>query len=130
MIGVLRDTFYRYQEFVEQGGVDSLVNQSRRVPNFKNRTDEATEKAVIKDGCYGLGIVFGGVVWRFFDLLQALSCFFAVFCACRGMDEVTDEVAPGGAFPDGFPDKVVNQAVVNRAHGFCRGVWRHFSAVF
>ena len=58
MMGVSRDTFYaaaklrlkalRYQELVEQGGVDALLNRSKRVPNLKNRTDEATESAVVK----------------------------------------------------------------------------------
>ena len=31
----------------EQGGVEALINRSRRVPNLKNRVDEATEQAVI-----------------------------------------------------------------------------------
>lgn len=48
VMGVSRDTFYRYQEMAEQGGVDALINRSRRVPNLKNRVDEATEDAVIK----------------------------------------------------------------------------------
>ncbi|MFA9489330.1 MULTISPECIES: IS481 family transposase [unclassified Mannheimia] len=43
-----RDTFYRYQQAVEQGGVDALLNQNRRAPNLKNRVDEATEQAVVK----------------------------------------------------------------------------------
>lgn len=47
IMGVSRDTFYRYQEAVEEGGIDALVNQSRRVPNLKNRVDDATEQAVI-----------------------------------------------------------------------------------
>ncbi len=47
VMGVSRDTFYRYQELVESGDVDSLINRSRRVPNLKNRVDEATEKAVV-----------------------------------------------------------------------------------
>ncbi len=42
-MGVSRDTFYRYQELVESGGVDSLINKSRRVPNLKNRVDDAIE---------------------------------------------------------------------------------------
>ncbi|PHM30048.1 integrase [Xenorhabdus innexi] len=29
VMGVSRDTFYRYRELVENGGVDSLINQSR-----------------------------------------------------------------------------------------------------
>lgn len=48
VMGVSRDTFYRYQELVESGDVDSLINRSRRVPNLKNRVDEATEKAVVE----------------------------------------------------------------------------------
>lgn len=47
VMGVSRDTFYRYQELVESGDVDSLINKSRRVPNLKNRVDDATEQAVI-----------------------------------------------------------------------------------
>ncbi len=48
VMGVSRDTFYRYQELVNDGGVDSLINRSRRTPNLKNRVDEQTEQAVIK----------------------------------------------------------------------------------
>ena len=47
-MGVSRDTFYRYQELVEDGGIDSLISQSRRTPNLKNRVDEATEQSVIE----------------------------------------------------------------------------------
>jgi len=46
-MGVSRDTFYRYQELVEQGGVDSLINKNRRVANVKNRIDPAIEQAVV-----------------------------------------------------------------------------------
>lgn len=48
VMGVSRDTFYRYQELVEEGGIDNLINKSRRTPNPKNRVDETTEKAVIE----------------------------------------------------------------------------------
>ena len=48
VMGVSRDTFYRYQELVEQGGVEALINQSRRAPNLKNRTDALTEQAVVE----------------------------------------------------------------------------------
>jgi hypothetical protein len=47
VMGVSRDTFYRYQELVEDGGIDALINKSRRAPNIKNRVDDATEQAVI-----------------------------------------------------------------------------------
>jgi len=30
LMGVSRDTFYRYQEAVESGGVESLIDKSRR----------------------------------------------------------------------------------------------------
>ncbi len=46
-MGVSRDTFYRYQELVKSGDIDALINKSRRVPNLKNRVDDATEQAVI-----------------------------------------------------------------------------------
>jgi transposase InsO family protein len=46
VMGVSRDTFYRYQELVEDGGIDALIDKSRRTPNLKNRVDETTEKAV------------------------------------------------------------------------------------
>ena len=48
VMGVSRDTFYRYQELVEEGGVDALINQNRRVPNTKNRVDEQTERTVVE----------------------------------------------------------------------------------
>ena len=48
IMGLSRDTFYRYQELVETNDLDALINQNRRIPNLKNRVDEATEQAVIK----------------------------------------------------------------------------------
>jgi len=47
IMGVSRDTFYRYQELVETDGLEGLINRERRVPNLKNRVDEDTEQAVI-----------------------------------------------------------------------------------
>jgi transposase InsO family protein len=47
IMGFSRDTFYRYKSAVEEGGVESLFDKSRRQPNLKNRTDEATEQAVL-----------------------------------------------------------------------------------
>jgi hypothetical protein len=46
-MGLSRDTFYRYQNAVEQGGVEALIDRSRRKPNLKNRVDEQTEAAVV-----------------------------------------------------------------------------------
>jgi transposase len=47
MMGVSRDTFYRYKEAVNDGGVESLLDQNRRVPNHKNRVDPTIESAVV-----------------------------------------------------------------------------------
>ncbi len=48
VMGVSRDTFYRYQDLVEQGGLDALIDKNRRrTLNIKNRVDEATEQAVV-----------------------------------------------------------------------------------
>jgi len=46
VMGMSRDTFYRYKTAVEEGGVEALLEKTRRKPNLKNRTDEATEAAV------------------------------------------------------------------------------------
>jgi transposase InsO family protein len=47
VMGLSRDTFYRYKSAIEEGGVEGLFDQSRRKPNLKNRVDLATEEAVI-----------------------------------------------------------------------------------
>jgi hypothetical protein len=39
-MGVSRDTFYRYQELVDEGGIDALKEKNRRAQNIKNRVDE------------------------------------------------------------------------------------------
>lgn len=48
VMGMSRDTFYRYRDAVESGGVEALLDKSRRQPNLKNRVDEATEAAVVE----------------------------------------------------------------------------------
>ena len=47
VMGVSRDTFYRYKQAVEDGGVEALIEETRRKPNPKNRVDQAIEQAVI-----------------------------------------------------------------------------------
>lgn len=47
VMGLSRDTFYRYKSAVESGGVENLFDKSRRQPNLKNRVDESTEQAVL-----------------------------------------------------------------------------------
>jgi transposase InsO family protein len=48
LMGLSRDTFYRYKAAVDEGGVDALINKDRRQPNLKNRVDEQTEAAVVE----------------------------------------------------------------------------------
>jgi len=45
-MGFSRDTFYRYKTAVDEGGVEALLEQTRRKPNLANRVDEVTETAV------------------------------------------------------------------------------------
>jgi hypothetical protein len=47
MMGVSRDTFYRYKEAADEGGVDALLDHNRRVPNRKNRVDPKIEVSVV-----------------------------------------------------------------------------------
>ena len=48
IMGVSRDTFYRYKEAVEDGGVEALIEESRRKPNPKNRTAPEVEQAILE----------------------------------------------------------------------------------
>jgi molybdenum-dependent DNA-binding transcriptional regulator ModE len=52
VMGLSRDTFYRYEAAVEDGGIEALLEKDRRGPNFKNRTDERTEAAVVTYALY------------------------------------------------------------------------------
>ncbi len=45
IMGLSRDTFYRYRDAVEDGGVEALLERPRRTPNLKNRIDLETEKS-------------------------------------------------------------------------------------
>lgn len=47
IMGLSRETFYRYKRAVEEGGVESLIEKTRRKPNLLNRVEDAVEKAVI-----------------------------------------------------------------------------------
>ena len=48
IMGLSRDTFYRYKAAIDEGGVDALISKDRRQPNLKNRVDEQTEAAVVE----------------------------------------------------------------------------------
>lgn len=47
IMGVSRDTFYRYQQAKSSGGVEALLHKNKRTPNLKNRVDTAIEQAVL-----------------------------------------------------------------------------------
>ena len=47
VMGFSRDTFYRYRDARDQGGLDALFDKSRRQPNLKNRVEEHIETAVL-----------------------------------------------------------------------------------
>ena len=51
VMGLSRDTFYRYKSAVESGGVEALFDQTRRKPNHKNRVEEPIELAVKDYAC-------------------------------------------------------------------------------
>ena len=48
IMGLSRDTFYRYKSAADDGGMEALIDQNRRKPNIKSRVDEAIENAVIE----------------------------------------------------------------------------------
>jgi len=47
VMGLSRDTFYRYKAAEDEGGVEVLVDLNRRQPNPKNRIDLVVEEAAI-----------------------------------------------------------------------------------
>lgn len=53
IMGVSRDTFYRYREVADEGGVDALINRSRRAPNLKNRTELAVVDYAVEFPAHG-----------------------------------------------------------------------------
>jgi transposase InsO family protein len=48
IMGYSRDTFYRYDEAVKNGGVDALLEVSRKKPNLKNRCAPEIEELILK----------------------------------------------------------------------------------
>jgi transposase InsO family protein len=47
VMGLSRDTFYRYKAAVDDGGVEALFDKTRRKPNIKNRVEAHIEDAVV-----------------------------------------------------------------------------------
>lgn len=48
VMGFSRDTFYRYRDAYDQGGLKALLDENRRKPNFKNRVGQIIEDAVLE----------------------------------------------------------------------------------
>lgn len=48
MMGVSRDTFYRYPTARDEGGVEALLEKSRRKPNPNNRVQPQIEQAALE----------------------------------------------------------------------------------
>ena len=46
VMGLSRDTFYRYQSAMQSGGVDALIDANRKKPNLRNRVEDTVETAV------------------------------------------------------------------------------------
>jgi len=47
VMGNCRGTFYRYKQAVDEGGVEVLIDKSRRKPNLRNRTASEIEEAIV-----------------------------------------------------------------------------------
>lgn len=48
VMGYSRDTFYRYRDAMDGGGMEALLEKSKKRPNHKNRVDETIETAVVE----------------------------------------------------------------------------------
>jgi ACT domain-containing protein len=48
IMGLSRQTFYRYQELMNEGGIENLIDRTRRKPNLKNRVEDTVELKVIE----------------------------------------------------------------------------------
>jgi hypothetical protein len=47
VMGFSRDTFYRYQAVMADGGVEALLDANRKKPNFRNRIEQSIESAEV-----------------------------------------------------------------------------------
>jgi Winged helix-turn helix len=47
-MGFSRDTFYRYRELTNEGGIEAPREKTRRCPNERKRVDDEVQRAVLK----------------------------------------------------------------------------------
>ncbi len=47
VMGYSRDTFYRYQEAVKDGGLDALLDANKKKSNLRNRVDQRIEDTIL-----------------------------------------------------------------------------------
>jgi transposase InsO family protein len=48
VMGYSRDTFYRYQEAVKDGGLDALLDANKKKSNLRNRVDQRIEDSILE----------------------------------------------------------------------------------
>lgn len=48
VMGYSRDTFYRYQEAVKEGGLEALLDANRKRTNLRNRVDKRVEDLILE----------------------------------------------------------------------------------
>ena len=48
VMGFSRDTFYRYRDAMDAGGIQALLDSNRKKPNRKNRVEKFVEDAVLE----------------------------------------------------------------------------------
>ena len=77
VMGLSRDTFYRYQKAVEEGGIEALLEPDRRRPNHKNRVAPEIEEAVV---AYAIDFPAHGQV-RVSNELRKRGIFLPLWCA-------------------------------------------------
>ncbi len=84
VMGYSRDTFYRYKQAVEEGGVEALIEKSRRKPNLRNRTAPEIEQAIValavEEPAFGQVRVANELRKRGMPISPAGVCGFATTC--------------------------------------------------
>ena len=64
IMGLSRDTFYRYKSAVDENGLDALFDKNRRKPNIKNRVGVITKSCVWELGGVSSGTIDSNQLFR------------------------------------------------------------------